>query len=64
MNHKGYTPAHVAGSVSVLQALYEYGADLFLTTNTNRTPLFTSAAKVGSVVKFTSACVWAPAARG
>lgn len=46
MNHKGYSPAHVAGSVGVMQTLYEYGADVFLTTPNNRTPLFTAAAKV------------------
>ena len=45
VNNKGYTPAHVAGSAEALQVLYEYGADVFLTNNANRTPLFTAAAK-------------------
>lgn len=46
VNYKGYTPAHVAGNVEVLQTLYEYGADLFITNNANRTALFTAAAQV------------------
>lgn len=48
MNRKGYTPAHVAANATVLQTLYEYGANIFIANNLHRTPLFGAAAKVGT----------------
>eukprot|EP01038_Epipyxis_sp_PR26KG_P012569 gene12569-16857_t len=40
LNSKQYTPAHVAKNASVLQVLYENGANLWITDAKNRMPLF------------------------